>query len=137
MLHIEDSLLEVDRDGTAVVVVSNTSKTSHLLKKGEEFGTVQDVSMVNLLKPNLNASSQVQIVSCAETEDTPDLATCVEDGKFTKEREQWRRQQMKSLCSVNHNLTPEESSQLLELLANHHDVFSLEEGERGETTVQI
>ena len=32
MLHIEDSLLEVDRDGTAVVVVSNTSKTSHLLK---------------------------------------------------------------------------------------------------------
>ena len=91
--------------------------------------------MVNLPKPNLNASSQVQIVSCAETEDTPSLATCVEDGKFTKEREQWRRQQMKSLCNVNHNLTPEESSQLLELLANHHDVFSLEEGERGETSL--
>ena len=32
MLHIEESLLEVDRNGTAVIVVSNTSKTSHLLK---------------------------------------------------------------------------------------------------------
>ena len=47
MLHIEKSLLEVNRDETAMVVVSNTSKTSHLLKKGEELGTVQDVSMVN------------------------------------------------------------------------------------------
>ena len=37
MLHIEDSLLEVDRDGTAVVVVSNTSKTSHLLKKEKSW----------------------------------------------------------------------------------------------------
>jgi len=35
VLHIEDSLLEADRDGAAIVVVSNTSKTSHLLKKGE------------------------------------------------------------------------------------------------------
>ena len=76
-------------------MVSNTSKTSHLLKKGEELGTVQDVSMVNLPKPNLNASPQVQIVSCVETEDIPDLATCIEDAKFTKEREQWRKQQMK------------------------------------------
>ena len=38
VLHIEDSLLEVDRDGAAMVVVSNTSKTSHLLKKGCELG---------------------------------------------------------------------------------------------------
>ena len=40
---------------------------------------------------------------------------------------------MKSLCDVNQNLTPEESSRLSELLANQHEIFSLEEGERGET----
>ena len=36
------------------------------------------------------------------------------------------------MCDVSHNLTPEESSRLSELLANHHEVFSLEVGERGE-----
>jgi len=30
---------------------------------------------------------------------------------------------------------PEESSQLSELLASHHYAFSLEEGERGETSL--
>ena len=48
VLHIEDSLLEVDRDGAAMVVVSNTSKISHLLKTGEELGIIQEVNLVNL-----------------------------------------------------------------------------------------
>ena len=119
MLHIEESLLEVDRDGIAVIVASNTSKTSHLLKKGEELRTVQDVSMVNLPKFKL----------CHVLRQLEDTSDVVEDGEFTNERVQWRRQQMKLLCNVNPNLTLEESSQLAELLASHHDVFSLEEGE--------
>ena len=119
MLHIEESLLEVDRDGTAVIVASNTSKTSHLLKKGEELRTVQDVSMANLPKFKL----------CHVLRQLEDTSDVVEDDKFTNERVQWRRQQMKLLCNVNPNLTLEESSQLAELLASHPDVFSLEEGE--------
>ena len=67
--------------------------------------------------------------------DTPDVTASVEDGQFTTERVLWRKQQMKLLCDANHNLTPEESSQLSELLASHHDVFSLKEEERGETSL--
>ena len=36
ILHIKDSLLEVGRDGAAMVVVSNAGKTSHLLKEEKD-----------------------------------------------------------------------------------------------------
>ena len=73
-------------------------------------------------------------MSCTDqVVDTPDVVTSVGDRKFIKERVQWRRQQMKSLCDVNHNLTPEESSHLSELLANLHEKFSIKEGDQGET----
>ena len=49
MLGIEDSLLEADQGGTAMVVVSNRSRVSHLLKQGEEIGTVRKVSVINPL----------------------------------------------------------------------------------------
>ena len=60
VLCIEDSLLEVDRNGIAAMVASNASKTSHVLKKGEELGTVQEVSILN--SPKLSVTSQVQAV---------------------------------------------------------------------------
>ena len=45
-LGIEESLLEADQGGTAMVVVSNRGRTSHLLKQGEEIGTVCKVSVI-------------------------------------------------------------------------------------------
>ena len=82
--------------------------------------------MVNL--PNLNKFKLCHVLR--QLEGTSDV---VEDGKFTNERVQWRRQQVKLLCNVNPNHTLEENSQLAELLASHHDVFSLEKAEQGET----
>ena len=52
-LGIEDSLLEADQGGTAMVVVSNRGRISHLLKQGEEIGTVRKVSVIKF--PDKNA----------------------------------------------------------------------------------
>ena len=74
MLCIEDSLLKADQTGTAMVVMSNSSITSHLLKKGEELGTVHKVSVVD--SPDINTSLHLQTVSYIELgytdEDLPD-----------------------------------------------------------------
>ena len=40
LLCIEDSELEVNQEGTTMVVVSNSSKIRHVLKRGEEIGTI-------------------------------------------------------------------------------------------------
>ena len=65
-LGIEDSLLEADQGGTAMVVVSNRGKISHLLKQGEEIGTVRKVNVVKF--PDKNADPHLQAVSFAEIE---------------------------------------------------------------------
>ena len=44
-----------------MVVVSSSSKISHVLKSGEEIGTVCKVSIVNSL--NMNVNSHLQTVS--------------------------------------------------------------------------
>ena len=64
MLCIEDSVLEANQEGTAMMVVSNSSKISHVLKSGEEIGTVRKVSVVNSL--NMNVDSHLQTVSFIE-----------------------------------------------------------------------
>ena len=64
LLCIEDSVLKANQEGTAMVVVSSSSKISHVLKSGEEIGTVCKVSIVNSL--NMNVNSHLQTVSFIE-----------------------------------------------------------------------
>ena len=168
MLGIEDSLLEADQGGTAMVVVSNKGRISHLLKQGEEIGTVRKVSVTKF--PDKNADPHLHTVSFAEIEcadeDSPDavLADTVPAGKigsldvvaadenadeifdavelvtveqFSQEKQQWRKQQLKSLYHIKlrPTLLTEDKEQLIKVLAEHHSIFSLEEGERGETSL--
>ena len=52
----------------------------------------------------------------------------------SNERIMWRQQQLKKILMQSREcLSQEEVSQLSELLIGYHEVFSFEEGERGET----
>ena len=52
----------------------------------------------------------------------------------SNERVQWRQQQLKeSFIESNRQIAEGESSQLSNLLAEYHDIFSLKDDERGET----
>ena len=52
----------------------------------------------------------------------------------SNEQIMWRQQQLKKILMQSREcLSQEEVSQLSELLIGYHEVFSLEEGERGET----
>ena len=167
-LGIEDSLLEADQGGTAMVVVSNRGKISHLLKQGEEIGTVCKVSVVKF--PDKNADPHLQAVSFAEidcadedspdavlfdtvpggkirsldvvaadgnADETSDAVELVIDEQFSQEKQEWRKQQLKSLYhnKLQPTLLAKDKEQLIKVLAEHHIIFSLEEGERGETSL--
>ena len=137
MLCIEDSLIEAN--GTAIVVVSNTGKTTHahpVLKKGQEIGSAYEVSMAN--SPDKRMDSHVHTVSSIDfelDEDLPDIdITDRSVATESKEKLEWRKRQLKSLCDANSHLLQEWRAQLLEVLTVHHNVFSLEDGEQGETS---
>ena len=52
---------------------------------------------------------------------------------YSHEKSEWRKEQLVKLCGSNPLLSPDESSKLNKVLCTSHDIFSLEEGERGET----
>ena len=56
--------------------------------------------------------------------------------QFSHEKQEWRKQQLKSLynATLNPSLSLEDKGYLLEVLAKHHSIFSLED-ERGETSL--
>ena len=74
--------------------------------------------------------------SCPETsrEFVVRYDNCHDHG-YSAERLQWRKQQIRSLCGSSPQLSPSENGQLSQLLCDFHDVFSLEEGEQGETSL--
>ena len=49
LLCIEDSVLEANQEGIAMVVLSNSSKISHVSISSEEIETVRKVSVVSLV----------------------------------------------------------------------------------------
>ena len=143
--------------------MSNKGRISHLLKQGEEIGTVHKVSVTKF--PDKNADPHLQTVSFAEIE-SPDavLADTVPAGKigsldvvaadenadeisdavelvtveqFSQEKQEWRKQQLRSLyhTKLHPTLLTEDKEQLIKALAEYHSIFSLEEGERGGTSL--
>ena len=55
LLRIKDSVLEANQEGRAMVVLSNSSKISHVSKSSEELETVRKVSVVNSVNMNVNS----------------------------------------------------------------------------------
>ena len=72
------------------------------------------------------------------TEDeTPDVVELITDEQLSQEEQELRKRQLKSLyhTKLHPTLLPEDKEQLIKVLAEHHSIFSLEEGERGETSL--
>ena len=79
LLCIEDSVLEANQEGTAMVV-SNSSKINHVLKREEEIGTVCKVSVVNSLDVNVNSHLQmVSFIELGHTDEDPTNVVPIED----------------------------------------------------------
>ena len=80
--------------------------------------------------------SLVHLIPGTEDE-TPDVVELVTDEQFAQEKQEWRKRQLKSLyrTKLHPTLLPEDKEQLIKVLAEHHSIFSLEEGERGETSL--
>ena len=55
LLCIEDSVLEANQEGRDMVVLSNSSKISHVSKSSEEIETVRKVSVVSSVTMNVNS----------------------------------------------------------------------------------
>ena len=77
------------------------------------------------------------VAAGGNVDETSDAVELVIDEQFSQEKQEWRKQQLKSLYhnKLHPTLFAEDKEQLIKVLAEHHSIFSFEEGERGETSL--
>ena len=129
ILRVSDCLLKSNDGDTAPIIVSNTSLSTQVLKKGTYLGKAATVNLIHAdTKEDDNAT----------TEGSGDDLPVGEVLTYSNERICWRKQELRKQlqCSSNTELlSTEEKNRLFGTLEQYHDTFSLEDGERGETNL--
>ena len=115
-LIVEDALIAAAEDGITQLVVTNLSGFTQTVQEGVLVGEVQPA---DVLKPDPGPE-----------EATHGEAACVR--KLSLSREQWRKTKLMKVLDLP-EMPPGDTCQLQDFLKENHEVFSLEDGERGET----
>ena len=117
VLQVEPALLSYSANGTYDITVDNCTGFTHILEKGVILGTA--VRIAEIVPP-----------SGSERLEYPRINQVT----MTSEKISWRRTELCHLVDYSESgLLPSERDDLKLVLSEHHQVFSLEEGERGET----
>ena len=115
-LRVEDAVVSVSDEGTVQIVVKNYSGLTQSVEQGICLAEAEPVDL----------ESTPETAECSE-----ELHTC-DVNKIASSGDARRRSKLLSTLELP-DLPPTDLSILSEFLADHNDVFSLQEGERGKT----
>ena len=111
---MDDAVISVSEDGIAQLVITNLSGITQKIPEGTFLGTAQ---LIDVVAPSS------ELIDVKE-----DMSTV----KKITSQEEWRREKLLQMVQLD-GAPQSEVSRLRDFIADNHDVFSLEEGERGET----
>ena len=112
-LVLENAVVSASRDGTAHLVITNMTGFTQRVPEGTVVG-------------------DAQIAEVVTTEPGPIDASSADVRRLSSSQDDQRRKKLLETLQLP-DVPQLDSEQLRTFLANSHDVFSLEEGERGET----
>ena len=116
-LRIDPSLLQVEPDEPVLAVLSNPTGVSMALEEGNLLGE----------------ATQVDVVHPAQKADQPAPKEEPAVRNVQTKPVSWRKKRLMESVGTLETLTPPQQQELLNFLTEHHNVFALEEYERGET----
>ena len=125
-LVVNDCLLKNNNSGTAPIIVSNTSLSTQVLKKGTYLGRAATVKLIHA------ESAKAVSTNIGKNEGE---WSAVEAQTYSNERISWRKQELRKQlqCPSNsQSLSAEEINLLYDTVEQYHDVFALDDGERGD-----
>ena len=114
-LILESAVVDTSRKGTTHLVITNMSDLTQRISEGTIVGEAQ--------------AAEVITPEAGETG-----APLVDVRKLTSAQDEDRRRTLMELLPLR-RVPQTDTEQLRTFLANNHDAFSLEEGERGETSL--
>ena len=121
-VQLGNAIVQPSDDGNALVVtLDNYSGISQKMEAGRQVRVAQLVEVVAPMKKSCNGSSSESLC----------LGSMV--GTVTSSDSEWRKQKVIEHLVSRSFLSKEEQDRLLLVVGDYHDVFSLNEGERGET----
>ena len=142
-LNADESLVEVQENGSATMLIVNNGTLPCFLKKNTEVAQAVEAELLHKLNGKQELSSEQNVdteQSGVEMDsDLPiarffNVSLLPDDNVISTERIKWRQQKLNEiLIQSRGSITQEENTQLSDLLMGYHEVFSLEDGERGET----
>jgi len=125
----KDVLEKVNEGGSSTVVIVNTSDTTCELKKDTLVGEAVEAEVIHTTEEKHLAGNE----EAMENKDVLNLFSVnVDVSQESSERTKWRQEQLVSLLELS-KLSEEYLPLIKSLLADFHDIFSVEEGEHGET----
>ena len=143
-VHVDQSLVEVNKDGLTTLIIVNNGKSPCRLESSMELAKAceADAELLNGNDQTQKGTSCTELaeVFSREYDETlgPPLKVCSVSSSGhvsdSNEHVQWRQHQLrKAFVESRKRLSQEEALQLSHLLADYHDIFSLNDDERGET----
>jgi hypothetical protein len=123
LLQVEDSLLRFEGEGLVQIAVFNRTGCSCSVEAGAELG---EASPVDLVLPEQQPFEATEGQNSQHG--SQPAIRLVAEGEATQ-----RKKALRELLGVPELLTPDQTEELHQFLGEHHEAFSLEPNERGET----
>ena len=114
-LVVKDALIQPTKEGYATLYVCNRQGFMHSVRDGTTLCQASEATIVSAPALSQLGASVTDLVK-----------------KVMVQNDSERKAKLLKMIG-KHDLPQSQSTQLMNFLANHHDVFSLEEGECGET----
>lgn len=124
-VHVDDSVLQFDREGLAQVAIFNSTGCSCSVEAGMELG---EASVVTLIPPDSFPTEEARDPSSEDS--TLAVVNRVTESEVTQ-----RKQMLCELVGTPELLTPTQTEELHQFLGEQHEAFCLEPNERGETDI--
>jgi len=134
-IQIDDSVVKVNDEGTTTMLITNRGRSACVLQKGMELAHAWEADV-------LGCTDSTKLTSDIFQDDEEgdgmlklfNVKLSSGDTIYSNERVKWRQEQLQNLMiGIEERHSQGECSQLSGLLAQYHDIFSLEDNDRGET----
>ena len=123
--RLNDSYVCPDRDGITVLRLTNPSGFTCRLEEGSMVGSTEPATLSSENVPDNEIAEENP--SELQPSDTLSSVKKVEAGP------EWRKEKLYEMYKDSIDLPQPAKESFLQFLSNHHEAFSLEENERGET----
>ena len=118
-LTVEDAVISAPGSGVAQIVIHNRSGFTQCVPRGACLGEGETAQVWSAPGPSESDTTAAGTATVMQT---------------TSGTEAWRKEKLLDAIELS-DLPPPDSELLHKFLVDHHDVFSLEDGERGELTL--